>query len=100
VVWEGGNNGDGSKTAAFLHDMARVMPPMLQVMKDVGGVEVPDYLARIAGSPPASTSPSVAPQTDGRPTAAVSAAAPVPGDGPKDRAPEPPRAQPGKGRPA
>jgi flotillin len=48
VVWEGGGaNGDQSKTAAFLRDMARVMPPMLQVMKDVGGVEVPEFVAKL-----------------------------------------------------
>jgi len=53
VVWEGGGGiGDKSKTAAFLQDLARVMPPMLQVMKDVGGVEVPDYLAKLTGDAP------------------------------------------------
>jgi flotillin len=55
VVWEGGGgNGDQSKTAAFLRDLARIMPPMLQVMKDVGGVEVPEYLAKLTGETPAS----------------------------------------------
>ena len=53
VVWEGGGaNGDQSKTAAFLRDMARVMPPMMQVMKDIGGVEVPEYLAKLTGDTP------------------------------------------------
>jgi flotillin len=35
--------------------MARVMPPMMQVMKDIGGVEVPEYLAKLTSetSPPA-----------------------------------------------
>jgi flotillin len=29
------------------------MPPMLQVMKDVGGVEVPEFLAKLqADAPP------------------------------------------------
>ncbi len=50
VVWEGGGNGNGtSSTAAFIKDMARMMPPMLQVMKDIGGVEVPEYLAKLTG---------------------------------------------------
>lgn len=50
VVWEGsGSNGNGSQTSRFLSDMAKVMPPMLQVMKDIGGVEVPEYLARLTG---------------------------------------------------
>jgi flotillin len=60
VVWEGGHgNGNGqSGTAAFLKDMARMMPPMLQVMKDIGGVEVPEYLAKLTGDAP---SPTAAP---------------------------------------
>ncbi|MCP4641355.1 MAG: flotillin family protein [bacterium] len=50
VVWENGlNNGDGgSNTAGFLSSMARTLPPMLQVMKDIGGVEMPEYLAKFA----------------------------------------------------
>ncbi len=51
VVWEngGGNangNGKGS-TANFLSGMANVLPPMLQTMKDIGGVEIPEYLAKL-----------------------------------------------------
>jgi flotillin len=53
VVWEGGGGANGtSNTAAFLKDMARMMPPMLQVMKDVGGVEVPEFLARLTPDVP------------------------------------------------
>ena len=55
VVWEGGNNQHGSNTAAFLHDLAKMMPPMLQVMKEIGGVEVPEYLARLSGEDGKST---------------------------------------------
>src|SRR5262249_12968602 len=73
VVWEGGgHNGEGSSTAAFLQNMARVMPPMLQVMKDVGGVEVPEYLARLTGDNPADgkIAPVTAePRANGHPTA-------------------------------
>jgi flotillin len=49
VVWEnGGGNGQGTtSTAHFLQNLARVMPPMMQVMKDVGGVEMPEFLARL-----------------------------------------------------
>jgi flotillin len=49
VVWEnGGGNGHGSQTSQFLQNLARVMPPMLQVMKDIGGVELPEFLAKRA----------------------------------------------------
>src|SRR5262245_16401448 len=49
VVWENGGNGSvgSSNTTNFLQSLARSMPPMLQVMKDVGGVEVPEYLAKL-----------------------------------------------------
>jgi flotillin len=53
VVWEGGGNGNGNgnghgnSTSHFLQNMARVLPPMMQVMKDIGGVEMPEYLARL-----------------------------------------------------
>jgi flotillin len=50
VVWEnGGGNGSlgSSNTTNFLQSLARSMPPMLQVMKDVGGVEVPEFLAKL-----------------------------------------------------
>jgi len=73
VVWEGGgHNGDTSSTAAFLQNMARVMPPMLQVMKDVGGVEVPEYIARLTGdTKPAPSVPE--PKVNGAPTASAPA---------------------------
>lgn len=51
VVWEGANgngNGNGStSTSHFLQSLAKTMPPMMQVMKDIGGVEMPEYLAKL-----------------------------------------------------
>ncbi|HEV3119292.1 MAG TPA: SPFH domain-containing protein [Gemmataceae bacterium] len=50
VVWENGSNGNGNgatATSHFLQGLARSMPPILQVMKDIGGVEVPDYFAKL-----------------------------------------------------
>ena len=29
--------------------MARTLPPMMQVMKDIGGVEIPETLANLGG---------------------------------------------------
>ncbi len=43
VVWEGGQKGEGgSATAGWLHNMARTLPPMMQVMRDIGGIEFPE----------------------------------------------------------
>ncbi|MDR1959713.1 MAG: hypothetical protein LBQ54_11845 [Planctomycetaceae bacterium] len=49
VVWENGQNDGKSATANWLQNMAKTLPPMMQVMKDIGGVEFPDVLATIAG---------------------------------------------------
>jgi len=49
VVWEGGGQGGTSSTANFLHNLARTLPPMMQVMKDIGGIELPETLADFTG---------------------------------------------------
>ncbi len=68
VVWEGGQNGNGtSATGNFLQNMARTMPPMMQVMKDIGGVELPEYLVKLGTDAKEETAstvpPSVVPPT-------------------------------------
>ena len=64
VVWENGGaaGGDGTTaTSNFLHSMARTLPPMMQVMKDIGGVEMPAYLAKLAAEPAAVAAPAAEP---------------------------------------
>jgi flotillin len=62
VVWENGGNGTGTtNTAHFLQNLARVMPPMMQVLKDVGGVEMPEFLARLTPEPPPAGATPAAP---------------------------------------
>ena len=46
IVWENGGQNGQSATTGFLQSFARTLPPMMQIMKDIGGVEVPEYLAR------------------------------------------------------
>jgi len=48
VVWEGNSQNGTSSTANWLHNMARTLPPMMQVMKDIGGVEIPETLVNMA----------------------------------------------------
>jgi flotillin len=74
VVWEGGaKDGSAGGTANFLQSMARTLPPMMQVMKDVGGVQLPDFMGKMvpeakkehdaAGTPPvAPPEPQPAPE--------------------------------------
>ena len=42
----------GSNTTHFLQSMARAMPPMMQILKDIGGVELPEYIARLSPEMP------------------------------------------------
>jgi flotillin len=52
IVWEnGGGNGQSSNTAHFLQSLARSMPPMMQILRDIGGVEVPEFVARLTPEP-------------------------------------------------
>jgi len=49
IVWEGGNgNGHAngtSNTTNFLQSMARSMPPMMQILRTLAGVELPEFIA-------------------------------------------------------
>jgi flotillin len=66
VVWEGGGHGGNgspnekgtSATGNFLQSMARTLPPMMQVMKDIGGVELPESLIKMTGEAGAFGPPS------------------------------------------
>lgn len=51
VVWEGGGNNGTSSTANFLQNMSRSLPPMMQVLKDVAGVEFPETLIKMDATP-------------------------------------------------
>jgi flotillin len=48
VVWDGNQKDGQSSTAGWLQNMARTLPPMMQVMKDIGGVELPETLVNFA----------------------------------------------------
>ncbi len=51
VVWDGAggaNGADGATaTSNWLRNMAKTLPPMLEVMKEIGGVEFPEILAKL-----------------------------------------------------
>jgi flotillin len=47
VVWENGGQNGRSSTADFLSGISRSLPPMMQVMKDIGGIELPESLIRL-----------------------------------------------------
>ena len=93
VVWDGGAGSGGA--AGFLQNMGRSLPPMMQVLRDLAGVEVPGYLGTMVPqsvspvSPVSSVSP-VAPAADGNGTPGVadpgvSPIGSVPGESAKPR---------------
>ena len=45
IVWDGGNEGGGAQ--GFLKNIAGSLPPALQIMKDIGGVEMPEYFGKL-----------------------------------------------------
>jgi len=52
VVWEGNSQNGTSATSNWLHNMARTLPPMLQVMRGIGGVEFPETFVNLGGADP------------------------------------------------
>ncbi len=49
VVWDGGGQAGGrGAVGEFLNGMSKTLPPMMQVMKDIGGVELPESLVKFA----------------------------------------------------
>jgi flotillin len=83
IVWEngaaGGQNGQ-SATSHFLQSFAHTLPPMMQIMKDIGGVEVPEFIARL--SPENAAAQHVASNTNGADGATTAAHAPPSTDPP------------------
>jgi flotillin len=96
VVWENGGADGTTSTANFLHKMSRSLPPMLQVMKDIGGVELPESLIKLQGDgapEPTATQeqPTAAPgKAPHEPAAAKPAATPNPASGSTRQTPPPP----------
>ena len=50
VVWDGGGSNGSNATSNFLQGLGRTLPPMMHMMKDVGGVEMPKYFGKLAGT--------------------------------------------------
>ena len=45
IVWDGGQEGGGA--GGFIKNLAGALPPALQIMKDIGGVEMPEYIGKL-----------------------------------------------------
>lgn len=51
VVWDGGNG----TTANFLQSLAGALPPTMKIMKDIGGVDMPEYFGKLQADQPSTT---------------------------------------------
>lgn len=49
IVWENGGQNGKSSTASFLQNIAGSLPPMMHVLKDIAGVELPESLVKLGG---------------------------------------------------
>ncbi|MGE3165647.1 MAG: flotillin family protein [Planctomycetota bacterium] len=48
VCWDGGGNGNGAGGAAgFVRSLGGMLPPVMQIMKDIGGVEMPEFFGKL-----------------------------------------------------
>ncbi len=57
TVWDSGNPEKGSSTANFVSSLVKTLPPIHDVAK-MAGVELPEYLGRVADDKPASPPPA------------------------------------------
>ncbi|RUL82943.1 flotillin family protein [Tautonia sociabilis] len=88
VVWDSGANGHGPNgdgasvgaTAGFLRNMAHTLPPMLQIMQEIGGVQMPAYFGKVVQDA-AATSDDAETPPNGSPPEPAEASAPAPASG-------------------
>ncbi|MGQ0646336.1 MAG: flotillin family protein [Gemmatimonadaceae bacterium] len=52
VVWDSGTGNGTSGASGFLQSMAKTLPPMMHVLGDIAGVELPSYVGRVLGDAP------------------------------------------------
>jgi flotillin len=84
IVWENGGKDGAGATAGFLQNMAKTLPPMLQIMQDIGGVKMPEYFGKMV-EPADDKAKVAAANGHGEPATTTAAAPTAP---PKPSAPE------------
>lgn len=81
VVWDGQQ---GKATSGFLQNLSKSLPPMLTMMKDIGGIEMPEFFGKILSQEKEDADGDA----DAAPAASAAAAGPK-GPGPKAPARKP-----------
>ena len=47
VVWDGGKGSGANAAADFIRGVAHSVPPTLDILKDIGGVDIPHYIGSL-----------------------------------------------------
>ncbi len=47
VVWDGGSGAGTGAAAGFLQNLGKTLPPMMHVLKDIAGVELPGFMGSL-----------------------------------------------------
>ncbi len=47
VVWDGGSGAGGGAAASFLQNLGKTLPPMMHVLRDIAGVELPGFMGSL-----------------------------------------------------
>ena len=47
VVWDGGKGSATNAAADFIRGVAHSVPPTLDILKDIGGVDIPHYIGSL-----------------------------------------------------
>ena len=63
VVWDSGQGGKGG-ASGFLQSMAGTLPPMMNVLRDIAGVELPGYVAKLSDAERPATEPTASAATE------------------------------------
>jgi flotillin len=74
VVWDGGGADGKGATAGFIRSLAGALPPALQLMRDVGGVKMPDYFGTLLGESGLPGDAAAAPRAAAAPAGGASTA--------------------------
>jgi len=62
VVWDGG--GANAGTAGFLQNLSRTLPPMMNVLRDIAGVELPTFLGKLQAEANGAAKPTDTPEAE------------------------------------
>lgn len=74
TVWDSGT-GEGGGASGFLSSLGRSVPPLMNVMKDIGGVEMPAYFGKLAGVEASDAAAPAAPRASKKPASPPAAKA-------------------------